>query len=304
MDHMDKPNGEFPRLTPLLIGEYRVYFAHRTSSNGYDLVAKEFRCGRSLYQTPVIARIADGDHGCPSSNWDVLKLIQFGGNELIIQLNSDRLVSCNFGAPHHFTIINGANGQVIQKISHDGFSGCRTITKANSSTFAMVGLAHAPSREHPLDAVIIQTYSRQLDESFSRTAIQTVTMANDIAYTGSVTIHPFSLHAFSVRAGDSALKALTVARNLNIDDHREPDIALRNWSPPITVDGYYHVVAARALTLPPRQLNCGGGGSRRKLELTTQWNCGRLMLLDERRIVLVHSGSRAGPKYLLDFTPK
>jgi hypothetical protein len=74
-------------------------------------------------------------------------------------------------------------------------------------------------------------------------------------------------------------------------------------SPDVTVDKYHGVTAASELTLPPRRTN-GGRGGRRKFPVKAGWNYGFLVLVDERRVIFDHTGSKDDAIYLFDFTPQ
>ncbi|KIX00382.1 uncharacterized protein Z518_10521 [Rhinocladiella mackenziei CBS 650.93] len=296
-DHVYIPKKERPRLTPLTIGQDRVYFAHRTSNHGYDLVAFKLRTAERLYQMPLISKIASGDKGylVPYQR-DILDLIHLdGGDELIIQFNSDRLVSWGPGLPETFSIINGANGQVIQKIDCAGLGRPR-IAKSTSTSFILASeVSSAPKPyHHCLDVVTLQTFSRQPNGSFFRTAIRVVTLEARAAYAAAVAIHPLTLRAFSFVAGNHAPQALTLVPNWDPNDRRR----MRKWWPHLTVDEFYRVEVARPVTLPPRQRG------RRKFKVTAQWKFASLILLDERRVVFDIIGSKYDALYLLDFTPE
>jgi hypothetical protein len=294
-----------PRLTPLLIGRQRVYFGRRTPEHGYDLVAYELHTQDLLYQVPLIAHIADHDHGCLGhrrKRRDVLELIQHGGEELIIQFNSDRLVSFGFGSQGHFAIINGRNGQIIQQIGWDGFQGRPTVARSSSTTLALVDSVHTLYSKPFVSVVMIQTFSRQSDGSFVRTGVQMVTAAAGTALTGSVVIHPFTFQAFTVRTGE-APKALTLSPDGGMDHGRTMNATVQQASPGVTVDKYHGVTAASMLTLPPRRTN-GGRGGRRKFPVRAGWNHGFLVLVDERRVIFDHTGSEDDAIYLFDFTPQ
>jgi hypothetical protein len=294
-----------PRLTPLLIGRQRVYFGRRTPERGYDLVAYELHTQDLLYQVPLIAHIADHDHGCLGhrrKRRDILELIQQGGEELIIQFNSDRLVSFGFGSQRHFAIINGRNGQIIQQIGWDGFQGRPTVALSSSTTLALVDSVHRLYSKPSVDVVMIQTFSRQSDGSFVRTGVQMVTAAAGTALTGSVVIHPFTFQAFTVRPGEGP-EALTLSPDGGMDHGRTMNATVQQASPGVTVDKYHGVTAAPRLTLPPRRTN-GGRGGRQKFPVRAEWNHGFLVLVDERRVIFDHTGSKDDAVYLFDFTPQ
>lgn len=298
--HTDIPKEKSPRLTPLIIGKDRVYFARRTSSHGYDLVALKLQNGERLYRTPLIAKIAKYDDGRLQRDAlrlqrDVLDLIHLEGDELIMQFNSNRLVSRGIERLGSMSIINGADGQVIQKIDYGGL-GCPRIAKSTSTSFtlASVGSSAPEPFQHSSDVVTLQTFSRQPDGSFLRTLVRVVTVAAGTFYAGTVVIHPVTLQAFSVVAGDHAPKALTLVPNQKPDERHQ----MQKWWPHLAVDEYYRVEAARPLTLPPRKRG------RREFNVTVQWNHAFLDLLDERRVVFDHTGSKDDALYLFDFTPE
>jgi hypothetical protein len=293
---------ETPQHYPLLIGKHRVYLVHQNSSNGYDLAAYEFRTKRFLYKTCIIANSGIDNHGCLSRNRrDVLELIKYDGDELIIQFNSNQSASDEF-CTKYFTIIDGANGHMIQQIGYTSFSTCFPKVLSNSTTFAFVGSARGGRGRRSFDMVTVQKYSQQTEKTFSRTTLQVVTLREGTLFAGNLVIHPFTLQGFSFLDSDSAPKALTLDQNGNTDNRREVDTALQYLSPDITVDECYRVVAARPLTLPPRQSN--HGSSRREFRVFVGWNCGRILLPDERRLVFHHSHSKDDATYVFDFTPK
>lgn len=276
---------EAPQFTPLLIGKQRVYFASKTSNNGYDLVAFELHTGRMLYRTLVVPKIADSDHARLAINMrNVLQLIEHCGDEVIIQLNSDRLFSYGFVDPDYIAIIDGMNGRTIQKIAWAGFGRAPMIAKSNSTAIA---IASSVSNS---DVVTIQIFSQQADKSFIRTSVRMVQVPTGTAYTGSIVVHPFTLQAFTVRAGDSAPKALTLSPS-------QPNE--RQILPCLEADEYYRVTASRPLTLPRR-----GRHGRRKFNVKAQWNHASMVLVNEGRLVFDHTGSRDDAVYLFDFTPK
>lgn len=292
--YADIPKERHLRLTPLIIGKDRVYSAWKTSSHGYDLVALKLQTGERIYRTPLIAKISMHDDGRLEGYRRVaLDLIRLDtGDELIIQFNSDRLVSWSVERSGSFSIINGADGQVIQRVDYDGL-GCPRIAKSTSTSFTLASEgSQAPDRCS--DVVILQTFSRQPDGSFLRTAVRVVTVAAWTVYAGTVVIHPLTLQAFSIVAGNHAPKALTLVPNRDPDDCRK----MQKWWPHVTVDEYYRVAAARPLTLPPRKRR------RRQFNGITRWNYACLFLPDERRVVFDHTGSKDDALYLFDFTPE
>ncbi|RMZ80743.1 hypothetical protein DV738_g2625, partial [Chaetothyriales sp. CBS 135597] len=120
--HEDIPKLSSPELTPLCIGRDRAYFAYKTRNHGYDLVAFKAQTGEKLYQTPLTAEIANGDGDYHRMDHDApIDLMDFAGSdERIIQFDSDRLMSSldySMG-PESFSIINGTDGQVMQKIDY------------------------------------------------------------------------------------------------------------------------------------------------------------------------------------------
>jgi hypothetical protein len=302
MDHVTAT----PRLTPLLIGRQRVYFGHRTPENGYDLVAYEIHTRVLLYQVPLIAHIANGDHG-RLGGWrkrrDALELIQHGGNELIIQFNSNRLVSYEFSChpQGHFAIINGRNGQIIQHISWDGFEGRPTAAWSNSTTLALVDSVYMVFPEHPRDVVRIQTFLQQPDGSFVRMGVQMVTEVAGVV-TGDFAVHPFTFQAFRVRGGWPP-RALTLSPDEGVDHCCMMNAVVQQASLGATVDKYYSVTAAPRLTLPPRWRS-NGHNPRREFPVRKESNYGSLVLVDERRLIFKPAWLTDDAIYLFDFTPQ
>ncbi|RMD44299.1 hypothetical protein DV735_g795, partial [Chaetothyriales sp. CBS 134920] len=248
--HKDAPRVERPRLTPMIIGRDRFYFAHPTANKGYDLVAFTLPKGDRLYQTPLIAKLEpdDEDDGRLLKR-PAVDLINFAGqDELLIQFNSDRLVrlpSTRVQASGSFSIINGADGQVMQKFAYGGLGRPKLAKSTSKSSFTLASLAPSWETQRPLCAVTVQTFSRQSDGSFLRTFVRIVSLESLSLHYGSVAIHPRTLQAFSVKAGTHGPNALTLVP----DDCQEMQ---KHW-PDLTVDEFYRVAETRAFTLPPRK---------------------------------------------------
>ncbi len=288
----DSSRGICPPLIPLLVGKDRVYFARRTPSNGYDLEGVKLQNGELLYRTPLITKAANTDYGFLKQN--VLELIPLSGeDELILQYDSERLLTTGVPRSGSLSIINGANGQVLQKIDCGKF-GRPGMVRSTTTSFSLAsrGVAAYSFRDRR-DVMTVQTFSRQADGSFTRTLVRAVALLPRTLSVGSVMVGPVTLQAFSLRF-DDVPSSLTIRSSLYFDDIRK----LAEQLTPVKVDEYYRVVWEQPLTLPPRKRG------RRFLNLARDGHGGSLMVLDERRVILDRSRSKDQAVYLFDFTPE
>jgi hypothetical protein len=286
--HPDIPQGLAPSETPLIVGKDRAYFAAQTPSDGYDLVAYKLQDGEELYRAPLIARRLFDDFGYPDPMTPVLALIRLGqGEEHIIQFDSTRLMTRRIGGSRSFSVINGADGQVVQTISAS--HGDLRFVKSTPTTFTLVAYPTATM-------VTLETFSRQSNGLFSRTWTRVVSYFPSINWGNDksihVTINPHTMQAFSVRGTANALTLIPTRR----PDYYGPGTA------DLPIDEYFRTDEGKPVTLTPHTRP-----GRRAFNLTGDGRFACLISLDERRLVLSttfwHRG-REDTVYVIDFTAR
>jgi hypothetical protein len=285
--HPDIPKDRAPSETPLIVGKDRAYFAGTTSSGGYDLVAYKLQDGEELYRAPLIAKRAywPDDIGYPNPRRPALALIRLGqGDEHIVQFDSTRLITPIIGNPTSFSVINGADGQVVQTIDN-GDHGPSRFANSTPTSFTLVACPFART-------VTLRTFSRQSNGLFSQTWACAVAIPQSIwAWEDfHVAINPHTMQAFSVERTVNAITLVPTERPETLCQDRV-------WVvPEPEVDEYFQADAGTPVTLPPR-----ARPGRRAFDLSMDNRSIRLASLDERHLVIWNTG-RDDAVYVVDFT--
>jgi hypothetical protein len=279
----DIPKGLAPHETPLIVGKDRAYFAAQTSTGGYDLVAYKLQDGEELYRAPLIAKRLPEDIAFYDPRRPALALIRLGqGEEHIIQFDSGRLMTRFIGGQIPFSVINGADGQVVQTID----SGCHGVLKFAKSTPTSFTLIAYP--QQPM--VTLQTFSRQSNGLFSRTWACAVAFPQSMSWScwepNHITINPHTMQAFSV---GRTVNALTLVPTKRPESHQP-------WAADREMDEYFQADEGTPVTLPPR-----ARPGRRAFKLTPDNRWAGLVSLDERRLV-IWNRCRDDAVYVVDFT--
>jgi hypothetical protein len=302
-------NDTFHFLIPLLLGEERIYYANKLEPDGYNLMALDLHSNLQLYETPLVETIATGDHSPmePYNRKFVIDLIQTKHGEMIIQLDSDRVTSLSWTPSAHFTVIDGASGQVVQKTSYGGLLGRCVVAKINLSTFALVskglGLLNLPwhNRYPPDNVFLSRIFSQQPDKTFSRTAVKAICLGY-----GEPAIHPLATHAYALTNYNGSPHIITLRRGQAL--HSPATYQGFN------VDGFYYASGdPKPITLARRENKkkgrsrqgegCGDDGSRRNFPQTERrWNHrSSVELVDGGRVLIRRNIPGTDDVFLLNF---
>jgi hypothetical protein len=307
---------EYLSLTPLLLGEERIYYASRPGSGGFNLRAFDLHSGHELYETPLVAAIAPQEFFSMRSDQRkfIVDLVQTKHGEVIIQLDSDRVFSTSLTQPTHFTIIDGASGQVIQKISYEGLLGRCVVANINLSTFALVDKdfrqVSDPGRlglpvlggYQPDKVFLSRIFSQQPDKTFSRTAVKVICLDS-----AEPAIHPLATHAYSLPDYNGPPNIITLSR-VQVS-HAPTTFEGAN------VDGFYYTYGyCEQITLARRENKKNGKSHKGKAgdydrrrrefpETEGRWgHDSSIELVDGGRVLIRRNIYKEDDVFLLNFT--
>ncbi|KAI9783683.1 MAG: hypothetical protein M1839_003531 [Geoglossum umbratile] len=285
-------------MTPIQIGSSLVYciatIRTKAQTNAGSslldsataLAACELKRGKVVYTNHYL------DDSPTSMEKKDFKLLYLMGKEYIIHIGSHkhRYTTHSGEQKQEFTIIEGATGNVIQRVRYDGCHGNSVFAKPSTATFALwtpphnIGFFAFPTYG------VIHIYTRKADGTFSRDtsiAVRNPTFPN-------YTVHPFTLRGFRVHPA-AEVHTLTL-----VDDTKEVVFGQPNPAKD-AIERHKSVVLMALVTLPPK---VGEGKTRRmcKVKLRERVDFGNVTVMgaDGTRMVYFDGYDR-GTLYVFDF---
>lgn len=192
-------------------------------------------------------------------------------DEVIIQMNTrnvdERVPPGLSRCKATVTLINGANGDRIQKFTFKRFYYIH-LTTSKRSTFTVTSNSNKSDIRM---TVISRQYSQQSDGLFTKSTTDAFLLPEDVS---NLTIHPFLRMGFSLvyEGVYSVLKAITFAQSTDPDIIRIVNSAFEGYASRMAIDRYLCVAEMHDVTLPPEPSNDSNSSPQGRRRLILGWS--------------------------------